>query len=129
MCVAALAIDAGSGRARASSPTACSATSTAIATSSAGALALGSALAFLVPLGLELTGVLDRTWTVGGDALTIVSPGIELSNAWASVLLVTANLALIFVNVFFGRSVSLTRHHAQRSLAIQAWHLRQLLPG
>nr|HEX4313133.1 serine/threonine-protein kinase [Kofleriaceae bacterium] len=92
------------------------------------ALSIGSALALAVPMALEWLGVLAPTWSVGDGRITIVSPGVELDNAWASVLLVTANLALIFVNCVFARSVSLSRHEAQRSLAIQAWRLRQLLP-
>jgi hypothetical protein len=88
----------------------------------------GAAAAFVLPIALEATGVLSPTFTIADDAITIRSAAVGLGNAWSVVLLLGGNLALICVNALFGRSIAWTRHDAQRQLAIQAWHLRQMAP-
>ncbi len=89
----------------------------------------GSALAFLLPIALEMTGVLSPSFVIADGVITIHSNAVELGNAWSMVLLLGGNLALICVNALFGRSIAATRHDAQRRLAIQAWHLRQMAPA
>jgi hypothetical protein len=94
-----------------------------------GRIVAAAALAFLIPIALEAAGVLAPTWVVANDSIRITSTAVELGNAWSMVLLLGGNLVLIVVNALFGRSAALARHDAQRSLAIQAWHLRQMLPA
>jgi serine/threonine-protein kinase len=86
-------------------------------------------VAYALPFALEAAGVLEPSWTVANDQIAIHSPGVELGNAWSLVLLLGGNLVLVCVNALFGNSIAATRHDAQRKLAIQAWHLRQLLPA
>ena len=91
-------------------------------------LVVGSLAAFGLPLALEAAGVLGTTWQVSDGHITMSSTGIEIGSAASVGILIAANVALIFVNALFGRSISATRRDAQRKLEIQAWHLRHLLP-
>jgi serine/threonine-protein kinase len=95
----------------------------------AGRIVAAAALAFIIPIALEAAGVLSPTWVVADDSIRITSNAVELGNAWSLVLLLGGNLVLIVVNALFGWSAAMARHDAQRELAIQAWHLRQMLPG
>jgi hypothetical protein len=94
-----------------------------------GRIVAAAALAFLIPIALEAAGVLAPTWVVANDSIRITSTAVELGNAWSMVLLLGGNLVLIVVNAVFGRSAAMARYDAQRDLAIQAWHLRQMLPA
>jgi hypothetical protein len=85
-------------------------------------------LAWLAPVILEYLGVLQPTWTVINGAVISTSHAIELSSAATSALLIFGNCMAIIVVGAFANALARSRREAQRSVEIQAWHLRQLLP-
>ena len=91
-------------------------------------LVIGSLAAFVLPLALEAASLIDTTWQVHDGYFTMMSTGVEIGSAASVGMLIAANVALIFVNVVFGRQISAARRDAARRLEIQAWHLRHLLP-
>jgi hypothetical protein len=86
-------------------------------------------LAWLGPVLLELAGVLAPTWEVVDGAVVSTSHVVELSSGATSVLLVFGNCMAIIVIGVFANALARSRREAQRSVEIQAWHLRQLLPA
>jgi serine/threonine-protein kinase len=84
--------------------------------------------AWLVPWLLEETGWLERTWTVGADGLTLHSTSLHLDDWRAPVTIGVATLVTIIASGVFARALATARRNAQRAHAIQAWHLRKLLP-
>ncbi len=92
-------------------------------------LVIGMGVASLVvPLALEWSGVFGETWRVVDGAVIMKSTALHIGGAATVVFLLLGNIALIFINGLFGRTLARTRRDAQRQLEIQAWHLRQLLP-
>ena len=77
---------------------------------------------------LEAFGVLAPTWTVIDGAVISTSQAIELSSTATSALLIFGNCMAIIVVGGFANALARSRREAQRSVEIQAWHLRQLLP-
>ncbi|HTR55664.1 MAG TPA: serine/threonine-protein kinase [Kofleriaceae bacterium] len=89
------------------------------------AISIGS---LLLPIALEMIGVLGRTWSFDHGRLVIESTVADLGGPATIVLLVVGNVAVIVVNSLFARSMAQTRDLALRQVEIQAWHLRKLLP-
>ena len=85
--------------------------------------------AFVLPLVLEMLGVLAPTWTVTGGALVIRGAATVLSGTRALVYLVTVHVMLILVSTMFAWRLARQRRDAQQRFEIQAWQLRQLLPS
>ena len=86
-------------------------------------------IAFLLPIGLEWTGLCERTWWVEPGRIVLAPGGVQLaSNTATFALVVLVNVGMILVNVLFARAMAQSRDEAHRRLEIQAWHLRQLLP-
>jgi hypothetical protein len=86
-------------------------------------------IAWLGPVLLELAGVLAPTWEVVDGAVVSTSHVVELSSGATSALLVFGNCMAIIVIGVFANALARSRREAQRSVEIQAWHLRQLLPA
>jgi hypothetical protein len=84
--------------------------------------------AFVLPIVLEAAGVWSSTWTLEDGSVKITSAAAVMSGPAAKALLIASNLGLILIGGWFARSIAIARRNAQHSLAIQAWHLRQLLP-
>jgi len=84
--------------------------------------------AWLGPVLLELAGVLERTWRVVDGAVISTSHVVELSSTATSALLIFGNCMAIIVVGAFANALARSRREAQRSVEIQAWHLKQLLP-
>jgi eukaryotic-like serine/threonine-protein kinase len=90
-------------------------------------IATGS-LALLVPLGLELGGVIPRSYAFQGGNMVIVPQGLSFPELPTLVALTLGSLFLLVApSVIMGR-VQLALRRAEMRSAMQAWHLRQLLP-
>jgi len=85
-------------------------------------------LAWLGPVLLEYAGVLAPTWTVIDGAVVSTSHAVELSSTATSALLIFGNCMAIMVIGAFANALARSRREAQRSVEIQAWTLKQLLP-
>jgi serine/threonine-protein kinase len=83
---------------------------------------------FLIPVTLELTGVLRGTWALVDGGVLSKSPSVEVTGALGTGFLILTHLAMICVIGFYARALALSRRDFQRKLEIQAWHLGQLLP-
>jgi eukaryotic-like serine/threonine-protein kinase len=92
-------------------------------------LATWIALTVVVPVGLERLGVLGRTTWIDGDTLMLRSAAIDGDPRTVIVALVVAQVVLLAMAGRFARVISRERREADRRQHIQAWHLRQLLPG
>ncbi|MEO8706006.1 MAG: serine/threonine-protein kinase [Kofleriaceae bacterium] len=85
-------------------------------------------LAIAIPIGLEELGVFARTWWQDGDTLVFRSGILEGTGAAMPIALVVMNLTFIALIGLYARATTRHRQKAERSLHVQAWHLRQLLP-
>ena len=85
-------------------------------------------LGWIGPVLLELAGILSPTWSVTAGAIVTTSHAIELSSGPTSALLIFGNCMGIMVIGAFANALARSRREAQRSVEIQAWTLKQLLP-
>jgi serine/threonine-protein kinase len=86
------------------------------------------AAGYLLPVALELAGTLSSTFEIRGGEL-ISHAGALIVNQRTVLILIGASVALIvFASVDAARIYRANRQ-ARLQLAIQAWHLRQLLPA
>jgi serine/threonine protein kinase len=83
---------------------------------------------FLIPVTLELTGVLHGTWELVEGGVLSKSPSVDVTGALGTLFLILTHVAMILVIGFYARALALSRRDFQRKLEIQAWHLGQLLP-
>ena len=87
------------------------------------------AAAVILPIALELTGVMNKTFEITGGAIRTTSDFFTL-HGWADeVALITANAGFIVISALFALGLSTDREAARTKLQIQAWHLQQLLPN
>ncbi len=84
--------------------------------------------AWLLPVCLEYAGVIERTWLVTEGEIRSTSTLVEIGGIRTELVLVALNVGAIVVIGLFANALARTRRDAQRTLEIQAWHLRQLLP-
>jgi serine/threonine-protein kinase len=85
--------------------------------------------AWLAPVVLEYFGVLSPTWQVVDGMVISTSHVVELSSTATAALLIFGNCMAIIVVGMFANALARSRREAQRSVEIQAWTLRQLLPA
>ena len=91
-------------------------------------VALMACLGVVVPLVLELTGVLARSYAFV-DGRMIIEPGfIAMSNPAALVMLAAASIGSIVTGVFSAGELHDELRAAEREMTIQAWQLWQLVP-
>jgi serine/threonine-protein kinase len=86
------------------------------------------AITFVLPVVLELTGVLGRTfWMTPNGVVTngVVYDGRTNFDIFGMLL---GTFALCALLVTYTLTMNRARKAAQREAAVQAWHLRQLLP-
>ena len=89
---------------------------------------LFGALAILVPLGLELGGVLPPAYAFDGEHLLVLPRLVGFPPAITLTVLTLSTVALVSLPVvFFGRARDALAL-AERRLFLQAWHLRNLVP-
>ncbi|HUJ59963.1 MAG TPA: serine/threonine-protein kinase [Kofleriaceae bacterium] len=93
------------------------------------ALLIGTMVfAFVLPVVLELTGALARTWELAPGELISHAGALEVGGSQTLVLLIAASLITILIAGIDAARIYRASREAQRRLTIQAWHLRQLLP-
>jgi len=83
----------------------------------------------LVPWGLELIGVLDRTYTFEDGALTLTSPVVRFSGLPVQLAFLLSLVALIAVVAALTRTLAMRQRDAAGKLELQAWQLRQIVPA
>jgi len=94
-----------------------------------GAVAFGaSALLLVVPMALELLGVLSPSYTFDGDRMSIVPHMTELPRASTLSFLVFANLVVIASIWRLTQRIRRALADAETQVAIQSWHLRLMVP-
>ena len=82
----------------------------------------------LVPWGLELLGVLDRTYRFDNGALTLSSPVVEFSGVPVQLAMALVLISLIGVVAVLTRGLAMRQREAARKLELHAWQLRQIVP-
>lgn len=91
-------------------------------------IAVGTLLSFLLPLALELSGVLERTWWLAAGELVVHSRALDFDATTTTALLVVANLSVIIATAFFVSGHSARIMAIQRRARVQTWQLEQLYP-
>jgi len=85
--------------------------------------------AWIVPVALELAGLLSPAWEVLEGSVVSTSHVVRVDDGPTAVLLIGGNVLAIVVIGLFANALARSRREAQRAVEIQAWHLRQLLPA
>ncbi len=88
----------------------------------------GFLIAFLLPIALEIGGVWGSTWEVAGDQFVVTSHVLHFDPVSAIVFLTIGTGVLLIVMPLFARAQAVIQRDSRRTVEIQAWHLRQLLP-
>jgi serine/threonine-protein kinase len=91
-------------------------------------LAAWVACALLVPVGLELAGIFESTWTMTPHGLLTKGTILDTTRPIDVVPLAIGQTLLAIVVGWFAMSITRAREEAQRRAYIQAWHLEQLVP-
>jgi serine/threonine-protein kinase len=95
---------------------------------SRGYVMAAGALAFAVPLVLELVGALSPTFQFAHGELRVLPVALELPEVPTLVLIATATLAGMVLGVFILGYMRDRLQDAERRLYLHSWHLRELLP-
>jgi eukaryotic-like serine/threonine-protein kinase len=82
----------------------------------------------LVPILLEIAGVVPRTTTYAANAITIIPDALAFGATSTPLMLCGAYVATIIVVGMVVRSLSHAHRTARRKLEEQTWMLEQLLP-
>ena len=85
------------------------------------------AAAVAIPWGLEIAGVLAPTYRFDGGALVLDSPNVTFSAVPVQLAFALVLVALVAIVAILLRSMARRQRAAQRSLELQAWHLRQIV--
>ncbi|MEM9463511.1 MAG: serine/threonine-protein kinase [Myxococcota bacterium] len=85
-------------------------------------------LAVLVPLGLELGGLVSPSLSLGNGGMTLLPRALRLDGAPAVVLLTVASIGTILTGTFAVGRVRDALIAAERRLEVYSWHFQQLLP-
>ncbi len=83
---------------------------------------------FLLPFGLELSGVLERTWELRHDGLLVRGNAMDLGGPSALVTVLAACAATVLMAGIQCAKLGRANREAQHKLVTLAWRLRQLLP-
>jgi len=89
---------------------------------------LFTAAIVLAPFVLEYVAVLPATWWMTSDGLVSHGNIFRTSGSSSAVTLISGNLMAALVVGAYARALNRDRREALRTLHVQAWHLRQLLP-
>lgn len=84
---------------------------------------------FSVPIVLELTGVISRTWDITNGELISHAGALKLEGIPTTTMLIASSLAMIVVAGIIAARFYRIGRDAQRELVTQAWHLGHLLPA
>ncbi len=83
---------------------------------------------WLVPVVLELTGVVPSTFELEKHVLMLTSHVMSIEGHHTLAILIGSNLVTIAVVALFANALATSRRNAQRQSEITAWNLKQLLP-
>jgi serine/threonine protein kinase len=83
----------------------------------------------LLPLILEFAGVLPRSMTIANDTLTLHTGATGLDYTTTTIALFLYVVSLLAMAVILAKSLTSDRRLAQRTVQIQSWQLRQLMPS
>jgi len=84
---------------------------------------------FLLPFGLELGGVIERTWELRDHGILVRGNAMELGGPSAMVTVLAASVATVIMAGIQCAVLGRANREAQHRLVTLAWHLRQLLPA
>ena len=87
------------------------------------------ALGIVVPIVLEMQGVMESTWHIQEGALVYHPRTLILGGNKTVTLVITASVSILLVAGVHAARIYRVSREARLRLATQAWHLRQLLPG
>ncbi len=90
------------------------------------ALILSSGVA--IPWALEALGWLDATYRFVNGELVLASPVLTFNAVPVQLAFATMLVALVSIVALLTRGMALRQRQATRTLELQAWHLRQILP-
>jgi len=84
---------------------------------------------FLLPFGLELGGVIERTWEIREHGILVRGHAMELGGMSALITVIAASVATVVMAGIQCAVLGRANREAQHQLVTVAWHLRQLLPA
>jgi serine/threonine-protein kinase len=84
-------------------------------------------LAFVVPLGLELVGIMPSSFHID-HGLVLTSWVLDLTSSLAAAIMIVAVLSQTVIAVVIMTMARTAQDQAQDRLHAQTWHLEQLLP-
>ncbi len=87
------------------------------------------AVGFLIPIVLELTDVVARTWEIKDGLLISHAGALKVAGTPTLAMLIGASLATIVIAGVHAGRIYRSGREANRQLVMQSWHLRQLLPS
>jgi hypothetical protein len=93
----------------------------------AAAIAIGAA-AVLVPWIAEEVGLLSKSFVLTAKAAIVLSPGMQETEAVHVSVLAAYSVVLVIAAVMMAVAVRRAEAEARKSLHLQAWQLRQLVP-
>ncbi|HEY4178637.1 MAG TPA: serine/threonine-protein kinase [Kofleriaceae bacterium] len=83
---------------------------------------------WIVPVVLELAGVIPSTFALDHGRLVLSSEVMSMAGPHTLGIMIGTNLASIVVIALFASALATSRRNALRQTEITAWHLKQLLP-
>ncbi|MBA2545030.1 MAG: serine/threonine protein kinase, partial [Deltaproteobacteria bacterium] len=83
----------------------------------------------LVPFGLEISDVMERTWELRTDGILIRGAAMDLTGASALITIIAVSVAIVVMAGIQYAKLGVANRDAQHRLVTLAWHLRQLLPA
>ena len=86
------------------------------------------AVAFMVPVALELGGVVPSTFETTGGELIARPPVLELSPFSTALLMTLGMVTQLMIAFVLGRTSIASQIAAQNRVHAQQWYLKQLLP-
>jgi hypothetical protein len=84
---------------------------------------------FLLPFGLELGGVIEKTWELQSNGILVRGNAMQLGGPSAMVTVLLASVATVIMAGIQCAVLGRANRDAQHRLVTLAWHLRQLLPA
>ena len=82
---------------------------------------------WLVPIALELAGLIPRSWTFQDHGILSTSTTLVLGGTSTTILMIGVHVTLYVVIGLYANRLARSRSQALRETRIREWHLRQLL--
>ncbi|NUQ78245.1 MAG: hypothetical protein HUU21_32350, partial [Polyangiaceae bacterium] len=82
-----------------------------------------------LPFILEISGILPPAYSFSGGALQVLPRATDLPATQTMLCLLLTSLAMVVIPALLMGRMRDALTHAERRLVLQAWHLRQLVPG